>query len=255
MGTPLPLCVSCASGTSSSQEQYRRGRRAKTETARPSIAQKMEFALCMLGAHQSKQRRLSRKREREIAAPTAPPPDSPITSLPSAVNDESGETVFVIEKETRDLLSACVLDICDNMSSLRKGRSFVSRSVTGAFLAVQSTCPKPLSELWLGLLYVCFEIIYESYSIGSSTPKRVESIQTQVLTDMVQFLAVTTKPTSSPHTMSLNPLVKAARRWSRLENAALVEVVEQAWRIVELPKVRLALEAVLCNTAYGKFLF
>ena len=172
-------------------------------------------------------------------------------TINATTNASNSVTEFAIDDDTRNHLCTTVISICANTNSLMNGKTFVGRSTLGAFLAVQSVAPQQLGPVWGALLYVCFEIVSESYNLGNTSPKRVEPTRRNILVDMLHHLGTTPAGLN----MSENALVKSARRWSRFEPNALEAVVEEAWKLTERSKVRLAIEGVLANCASAKYLF
>mgnify|MGYP006082777085 FL=1 len=212
----------------------------------------MEYALVLSGTEQARLRRLGRKRALQDKEPSTPSSVFPTPSTPP----EEQQTNVDIDDTTRRHICASISLICENTHTLSSGKSFVARSTLGAFLAVQAAAPQPLGPIWAALLYVCFETVYDSYTLGISSPRRADSVHRIVLTDIIKFLGASPKPIDDADpTPTDNELVKGCRRWSRFETPALLQVVEQAWSITELPKVRMAMEGVLSNCASAKYLF
>ena len=220
----------------------------------------MEYALCLLGAEQTRLRRLGRKRAYEDQTFEArawpdPSPDPTPEPTPSTSPGEEESTVD-LDEVTRRHICGCIHSICENTHSLSSGKSFVARSTLGAFLAAQAAAPQPFGPVWAALLYVCFEIVSESYTLGLSSPRRADPVRRMVLTDMIKFLGTSPKPLDDRDIgPTENELVKGCRRWSRFEINVLLQLVDQAWTITENPKVRLAVEGVLSNCASAKYLF
>ena len=225
----------------------------------------MEHAISLFSSEQARLRRISRKRERESVL-LAKPNSSETTEVATDSTDAT-ETVQLeggieslaclesLDSNTRNHICACIVSICSNTHALSRGKSFVARSTLGAFLAAQSANPTPLGPLWIGLVYVCFEIVSASF-LGASDPQKQEPLRREVVTDMLHYLGTTPHSSNgSSVNMADNDLVRASRRWSRFEHSTLVEVVNQAWKVTDLPRVRLALEGVLSNCASAKYLF
>jgi hypothetical protein len=220
----------------------------------------MEYALCLLGAEQTRLRRLGRKREREADSITYAtdtgdsPGETPSTSPPADPTDKNEDISNVdIDEATRHHICSCIVHICEKTQALSSGKSFVARSTLGVFLAAQSAAPQHVGPVWAALLYVCFETVSESYTNGLSSPRQPERVRTFVLVDMLRFLG-TMPQTASGADTSLE-FVRWCRRLSRFETNALVDAVDEAWRITEIPRVRLAMEGVLSNCAHAKYLF
>jgi hypothetical protein len=232
----------------------------------------MEYALCLLGAEQARLRRLGRKREREASMvdPTDPNDPNEFDEAPTPVSSPVGpHTIYPcqppqyedvtevdLDDSTRNHIYECIVSICENTQTLASGKSFVARSTLGAFLAAQSVAPQQLGPVWAGLLYVCFETVSDSYNLGTASPRRPEHVRRFVLGDMIRFLGTTPQTVNGRDvSMADNELVRGCRRWSRFETNTLMEYVEEAWRLTEIPRVRLAMEGVLSNCAFAKYLF
>lgn len=185
----------------------------------------------------------------DVETPSTSPPVDPLEK-----NEEVSD--IDLDESTRHHICECIVSICENTQTLASGKSFVARSTLGAFLAVQSVAPQQLGPVWAGLLYVCFETVSDSYNLGIASPRRPEHVRRVIITDMLRFLGTTPqKLNGSGVGMADNELVRGCRRWSRFETNTLMEYVEEAWRLTEIPRVRLAMEGVLSNCAFAKYLF
>ena len=216
----------------------------------------MEYALTLLSIEQERLRRLARKRNLSDTKAHFEADSSWSTSPHQETEKLEDAPEIDFDDNCRHHICACIVHICEKIQFLSSGKAFVARSTLGLFLAAQAVSPQPFGPVWAGLLYVCFECVSDSYSQGASSPRRTERVRTLVLTDIIRFLATTPKTLNGKAVnMSDNELVKGCRRWSRFENPALLQVVEQAWSITEIPRVRLAMEGVLSNCASAKYLF
>jgi hypothetical protein len=263
------------------------GRPAATRAARASTptGSGMEYALCLLGAEQARLRRLGRKREREASMvdsnepndPTDPIDPNEAAETPTHVSSPVGPHIIYpyqphqhedvteidLDDSTRNHIYECIVSICEKTQTLAseksfvaRSKSFVARSTLGAFLAAQSVAPQQLGPVWAGLLYVCFETVSDSYNFGTASPCRPEHVRRSVLADMIRFLGTTPQTVNGRDvSMADNELIRGCRRWSRFETNTLMEYVEEAWRLTEIPRVRLAMEGVLSNCAFAKYLF
>lgn len=221
----------------------------------------MEHAVSLFSAEQARLRRLSRKRERETVLLHKSNPSETTEATESTESAQldaesaSLECLQCLDHNTRNHINACIVSICSNTQALSRGKTFVARSTLGAFLAVQSANPSPLGPLWIGLIYVCFEVVSASF-LGAADPQKQEPIRREVVMDMIRYLGTTPHSLNgSSVNMTNNELVKGSRRWSRFSHSTLSEVVNQAWKVTEIPRVSLALEGVLSNCASAKYLF
>lgn len=150
----------------------------------------------------------------------------------------------------QDRIFAAILRLVDGHRdrATRTGRVFVARTAYAMFMVVQATAVIPYGPQWGALLYVCLQMVLESFSDSCDEHK----FQISGLRRAIQALGM------APHTGSAHDeqLMKAARTWDREDDVKLQDAMSRVCKTVkEDPVVSVSARAVRwpCQRAHLLF--